>query len=93
MSFDSVVFGRLVVEQRDRSGLSQLDLAKRVGVSRGQISRIESGAKGPSYETLIAIAVELDIDLNLLKGASHPGRMPVDAESTTPDAPAPAGAA
>lgn len=84
MSFDSVVFGRLVTAGRDERGWSQDDLAQRVKVSRGQISRIESGAKGPSYGTMLAIAVELDIDLNLLKVADTPSvGSPIDPAEPT----------
>jgi HTH-type transcriptional regulator / antitoxin HipB len=60
-------FGQLVEAARKRKGLTQAELANRVGVQAAQISRIESGSKGPSTETLVSIAVELDIDLNLLK--------------------------
>lgn len=69
---DSGQFGRLVEAARERKGLTQAALAAQVGVQPPQISRIESGSKGPSYETLVSIAVALDIDLNLLK-ADEPG--------------------
>jgi transcriptional regulator with XRE-family HTH domain len=74
---DPARFGQLVESARKRKGLTQAELARVVGVQPPQISRIESGSKGVSTETLVAIAEALDIDLNLLK--SDPlGEAPTD---------------
>ncbi|WP_237152384.1 helix-turn-helix domain-containing protein [Oryzibacter oryziterrae] len=37
-------------------GLTQVDLTEKVGIARGYLSEIESGAKGCSAETLTALA-------------------------------------
>lgn len=60
-------FGAHVRTAREGAGISQGELGLRVGVSGVQISRIESGKRGASTEVLVAIAVELNISLDLLK--------------------------
>lgn len=49
-------------------GLSQIDLAKRIGVSRQTINMIENGAYNPTIELCIKICKELDVTLNDLFG-------------------------
>jgi transcriptional regulator with XRE-family HTH domain len=53
---------------RKAKGLSQVDLAERVGTDQGHISRIENGAKGASIEVLAAIAQQLDMTVSQLIG-------------------------
>ncbi len=54
---------RQVIALRASHGLSQDELAARVGTSHSQISRIESGQHRPSVETLRRIAEAFDADL------------------------------
>ncbi len=53
----------LVVQARQRSGLTQLELAKRSGTSRSAISAIEHGRRDPSLERLRQILVAAGFDL------------------------------
>ena len=53
---------------RKALGVSQAELAKRVGTDQGHISRLESGDKGAGTETLAAIARELNIPFSQLVG-------------------------
>ena len=53
---------------RKAKGLSQVELAKRVGTDQGHISRIENNAKGASIEVLADIAHELGMTLSQLIG-------------------------
>lgn len=46
---------------RKRSGLSQAELAQKVGVWQTQISQIESGAANPSLDLLQRIAQTLGV--------------------------------
>ncbi|MEG0256200.1 MAG: helix-turn-helix transcriptional regulator [Vagococcus sp.] len=46
--------------------ISQLELAKRVGVARQTINLIENGRYNPSLELCIKLAKELETDLNSL---------------------------
>lgn len=55
----------LVIKYRRENGLTQEQLAKRVGTSYSQISRIESGRHRTSLETLERIAHALDLKLIL----------------------------
>jgi ribosome-binding protein aMBF1 (putative translation factor) len=50
---------RLVIKRRAALGISQKELAKRVGTSHSAISRIESGRHKTSVETLQRIAQAL----------------------------------
>lgn len=54
---------RLVIKHRAELGLSQKDLAKRVGTSHSAISRIESGRHQTSVATLQRIAAGLGLRL------------------------------
>lgn len=60
--------GSLIEAAREERGWSIAELARRTGVSRSLVSRIESGLMSGSLDTVVAIAKQLDIDLNLLKG-------------------------
>ena len=54
---------RLVIGLRMEMGLSQEELARRVGTSASAIARLESGHHHPSVETLRRVARALDRDL------------------------------
>lgn len=49
-------FGRLLREFRDQAQLSQLDVSKRVGLSRTSITNIESGRQQVSLHLLYSLA-------------------------------------
>lgn len=58
---------RLVGERvqllRKRKGLSQEELANKVGIDTKSLSRLERGAHFPSLETLEKVRVELGVEL------------------------------
>src|SRR5207248_7215189 len=56
---------RLVIKHRGALGLSQEELARRVGTSHSAISRIESGRHKTSVETLQRLAQALGVRLIL----------------------------
>jgi transcriptional regulator with XRE-family HTH domain len=56
--------------ERDRVGISQRELARRVGLSPSMISQIESGQSKPSVSTLYGIVTELGVSLDDLFGAN-----------------------
>ena len=70
--------GRRLREARARGGLSQRELATRVGLSPSAVSQIETGASQPSVRTLWALAAELSLSLDELldhrPAASHESR-------------------
>ena len=55
-----------VKEKRTEQGLSQIELAQRVGVARQTISMIENDHFNPSLKLCIDLAKALKTDLNTL---------------------------
>jgi len=53
--------GRLK-ELRERSGVSQKDIAEKTGLTIRQVSRLETGAQKPTWETVLALAAALNVD-------------------------------
>jgi transcriptional regulator with XRE-family HTH domain len=51
-------------EERVRAGISQRELARRLGLSPSLISQLESGVSKPSVGTLYAIVTELGVSLD-----------------------------
>ena len=61
----------LLREKRIRSGLSIYRLAKESGVSQQMIGYVERGMRNPTLDTLLRIAIALDVDLwRVLKRSS-----------------------
>jgi len=54
---------RIVIRRRGQLGLSQAELAKRMGTSHSAISRIESGQHPTTVQTLRRLAAALDTHL------------------------------
>ena len=65
------VLAERLKEMRERSGLSQADLAGVVGSSNYQISRYEAGVIAPSAETLFALAEALRCSTDFLLGRAE----------------------
>lgn len=57
---------------RIEKGLSQLDLARAIGVARQTINMIENDKYNPTLELCINLAKALETDLNSLFGDSSP---------------------
>ena len=59
-----LLLGHLVRKKREAAGLSQGELARRLGRSASYVSRLERGAFAkPQPQLLMALAAQLDIDL------------------------------
>lgn len=58
-----VIFGDRLRAARDAAGLTQDALAQQLGLTRAQVSRMEMGNRGPSFDSLIAIRQLLGISL------------------------------
>ncbi len=59
-------------EERVKAGLSQRELARRLGLSASLISQLESGMSKPSVGTLYAIVTELNLSLDrLIRGDDY----------------------
>ena len=67
---------------RKKSGLSQKELAKRVGTSQQQISRLESPSyEGHSLSMLRRVADVLGANINVEIQPKKPRKLPIVAES------------
>ncbi|MBL3808543.1 helix-turn-helix transcriptional regulator [Streptomyces sp. BRB081] len=60
--------GCRIADHRRAAGLSQDQLADRVGVERRTIQRYEAGTRDPGYSDLVLIADALDAPLAKLVG-------------------------
>lgn len=56
---------RGICEARISSGMSQIELSKKSGISQADLSRIENGNGNPSIHTLKRIATALGCYLNI----------------------------
>ncbi len=85
--------GERLREERTKAGMSQRELARRLGLSASMISQMESGLSKPSVGTLYAIVTELDLSLDrVIRGEdyedtsrNHSGRDPVESLVRPPD--------
>ena len=67
--------GKTIQTLREQSGMSQKDLAKRVGVSTGAIGNYEAGLRRPKFETIEALADIFNIPIGLLIGDESSARI------------------
>lgn len=65
-----IYLGKKLKMARLRAGLTQEELAEKIGVSRGSIARYELGEMEPKLENLIALSEILDISTDYLLGLS-----------------------
>ncbi len=62
-------FGQQLRTLRKEAGLTQTDLAERIGTVQGYLSRLEQGQAEPCLKTLKALADGLGVSMSeLLKG-------------------------
>lgn len=59
-------FGLAVKEQRQAAGISQEELAMRVGADQAYVSRIETGQMNVTLETAQQLAQALETDISAL---------------------------
>jgi transcriptional regulator with XRE-family HTH domain len=82
-----------VIQYRVRHGLSQTDLAKRLGMRQPNVARLESGEHEPTIATLSLLARVLNQDFSIdvkpsRMGLRHPAP---DTSARTPDRKTPRG--
>lgn len=58
--------GKRIQEERRKRGVTQQELAEKLGMTAKYISNIECGSKTPKLETFVAIANALQVDANTL---------------------------
>jgi transcriptional regulator with XRE-family HTH domain len=66
-------FCEVLIEQRNLKGWSQEELARRAGIQRTHLSRLETGSKQATLETIerLAIALKLKPENFFLLDAAH----------------------
>ena len=62
------VVSKRIIAERERAGMSQIDLAKMVGLGPSTISQIEAGINTPSLPVIQKIAEVLQLSLDYLTG-------------------------
>ncbi|MBR2963496.1 MAG: helix-turn-helix transcriptional regulator [Lentisphaeria bacterium] len=65
-------FSDMLVYLRKRAGLSQVELAHQIKMTRSAISMYETGRREPDLETLEAFADFFNTDMNTLTGNEKP---------------------
>ena len=66
--------GQRIRELRRSEGLSQEELAEKIGISSKYLSSIERGKENPTFDTFIKLAAALNIDLTEIFNFSHKGK-------------------
>jgi len=64
------IFSECLLNLRKGKGISQNLLANEIGVSLHQISKMETGQRGPSIEVACALADYFDVSIDYLVGRS-----------------------
>src|SRR3954447_25783623 len=65
--------GRRIADHRAKLGITQQDLAERVGISRVAVSHLEAGMSDPSERTVALLAGVFKVDPHeLVAGTSYP---------------------
>jgi transcriptional regulator with XRE-family HTH domain len=59
---DKAVIGARMRQQREKLGLSAAALAQRIGTSKAQVSRLETGKQGFRSDMLLKVAEALNVD-------------------------------
>lgn len=75
------MIGKRLKEVRKYRGLTQADLAKKIGVSLGSIKKWEQDQVDPNTNALISICVALEVSTDYLFGRD----VPMDLIVETPD--------
>jgi ribosome-binding protein aMBF1 (putative translation factor) len=57
--------GERIHSAREAAGLSQRELARRMGTSQAAIDRLESGGIGATLTTLQRVAMALDLEISI----------------------------
>ncbi|MEI3306945.1 MAG: helix-turn-helix transcriptional regulator [Dysosmobacter sp.] len=87
---DTMEFSKNLSRERKARGLSQEELAARLGVSRQAVSKWETGEAAPDLSKLLALADALELPLDTLCGretSGGPSAAPAAAEPSVPPAP------
>ncbi len=71
IEIDMKILGAKIKELRTERGLSQKQLAEKIGVAANTVSQYESGQSKTSIDILANLAVELDTTTDFILGLEH----------------------
>ncbi|KRE92738.1 hypothetical protein ASG89_33005 [Paenibacillus sp. Soil766] len=60
-----------IVKRRKILGLTQIEVAKKAGLSQAQIARLENSTQIPRVDTLIKVAIALGMNMQLNETDEH----------------------
>ncbi|AIW03662.1 transcriptional regulator [Bacillus phage Pascal] len=61
-----------ILELREKAGMSQVELADKLGIDKSTVNRYEKGGRQPSVEMLYKISKVLNVSIdNLIKGVKE----------------------
>lgn len=64
-------FQNIFKSLRNAAGLTQVEIAEKLGISRSTIGMYETGAREPDFETLEKIADFFNVDIDYLLGRTN----------------------
>jgi transcriptional regulator with XRE-family HTH domain len=56
-------FGRNLAEARGWIGMSQSQLARKIGIQQSQVARLENGERHPSLDRIVALAEAVGVQV------------------------------
>jgi transcriptional regulator with XRE-family HTH domain len=68
--------GQRIRQAREQAQVSQVELARRIGISANALCSIEAGETDPRVSRVVAIARELHMSLDALVGIERPTQRP-----------------
>jgi len=66
--------GQRIRQAREQAQMSQVELARRIGISANALCSIEAGETDPRVSRVVAIARELHMSLDALVGMEPPAK-------------------
>lgn len=69
---------------RERQGIGQAELGRRIGAASSSVNQYEKGRHSPPLETIEKLAAEIKVSPEWLAFGREPGTSPSDADSATP---------
>ena len=78
MTIDYAAMGRRIRRKRQEKGFTQIEFAQRINLSPSYFGHIERGTRTPSLDTLVLIANELMVGVDVLLRDSLKIQVPIE---------------
>jgi transcriptional regulator with XRE-family HTH domain len=73
-------YGERIAQLREKHGLTQEDLAGKIGISRASLSHYETSRREPDYDTITKIATLFRVSTDYLLGRTNDSDKQLDTE-------------